>query len=80
MTYTEAIRQIRTIIPKEQLLISQKEVSSLTGISVKALNQDVRDLKGISHKIVRGKTYYAVLDVAYWLSDVVKTSKANNEI
>ena len=77
LTYSEAIEQIRTIIPKRQLLISQKEVSSLTGISVKALNQDVRDIKGIPHKIIRGKVYYAVSDVARWISDTVETSKVS---
>lgn len=69
MTYTEAIEQIRSIIPEEKLLITQKEVSSLTGISVKALNQDVRENIGIPHKVMRGKIHYAVSDVARWMSN-----------
>jgi len=76
MTYNEAIEQIRSIIPEEQLLISQKEASSILGISVKALNQDVRERNGLPHKIIRGKVYYAVSDVARWMSDMVETSKA----
>lgn len=77
MTYNEAIEQIRSIIPGEQLLISQKEASSILGISVKALNQDVRERSGLPHKIIRGKVYYAVSDVARWMSDMVETSKAD---
>ena len=73
MTYQEAIEQIRTIIPNEQILISQKEVSLLTGVSVKALNKDVREKKGIPHKVIRGKVFYAVTDVAKWMSDMVQT-------
>ena len=69
MIYTEAIEQIRSIIPEEQLLITQKEVSSLTGISVKALNQDVQESIGMPHKVMRGKIYYAVSDVARWMSN-----------
>jgi len=76
MTYDEAIEQIRSIIPEEQLLISQKEVSSILGISVKALNQDVRERRGIPYKLIRGKVYYAVSDVARWMSDMVETTKA----
>ena len=75
MTYLEAIEQIKSIIPEEQLLISQKEVSSLTGISVKALNQDVREFKGIPHKIIRRKVYYAVSDLARWISDMIETEQ-----
>jgi len=77
MTYNEAIEQIRSIIPEEQLLISQKEVSSILGISVKALNQDVRERRGLPHKLIRGKVYYAVSDVARWMSDMVETTKAD---
>jgi len=77
LTYNEAIEQIRSIIPEEQLLISQKEVSSILGISVKALNQDVRERRGLPHKLIRGKVYYAVSDVARWMSDMVETTKAD---
>lgn len=76
LTYAEAIEQIKTILPKGQLLITQKEVSTLTGISVKALNQDVREGRGLPHKLIRGKVYYAVSDVARWMSDMVEISKA----
>ena len=74
MTYQEAMEQIRTVIPNEQILISQKEVSLLTGVSVKALNKDVREKMGIPHKVIRGKVFYAVTDVAKWMSDMVQTA------
>lgn len=68
MTYQEAMQQIKNTIPDNQIMISQKEVSILTGISITALNKDAKENQGIPHKRVRSKIYYAVIDLAKWLS------------
>jgi len=69
MIYEEAIQQIKLVIPKNQIMITQKDVNKLTGISITALNRDAKENKGIPYKIVRSKIYYAVVDVARWMSD-----------
>jgi len=69
MTFDESLQQIKMIIPNNQLMISQKDVNKLTGISITALNRDAKENKGIPYKIVRSKIYYAVVDVARWMSD-----------
>jgi len=45
MTYNEAIQQIQRVIPTDQIMISQKDVNRLTGISVTSLNKDVKENK-----------------------------------
>jgi len=69
MTFDESLQQIKMIIPNNQLMISQKDVNKLTGISVTSLNKDLKENKGIPHKIVRSKVYYTVIDVARWMSN-----------
>jgi len=69
MTYNEAIEQIKLVIPRNQIMISQKDVNKLTSISITSLNKDVKENTGIPYKVVRSKIYYAVIDVARWMSD-----------
>lgn len=71
MTYDEAIQQIKMVIPKNQIMISQKDVNNLTSISITSLNKDVKENKGIPHKVVRSKIFYAVIDVARWMSNTI---------
>jgi len=68
MTYNEAIQQIQRVIPTDQIMISQKDVNRLTGISVTSLNKDVKENKGIPHKVFRSKIFYSVVDVARWMT------------
>ena len=80
MTYNEAIQQIQRVIPTDQIMISQKDVNRLTGISVTSLNKDVKENKGIPHKVFRPKIFYSVVDVARWMTtDIIeqKQNKAN---
>ena len=73
MIYEEAIQQIKMVIPKNQIMITQKDVNKLTGISITALNRDAKENKGIPYKVVRSKLYYAIIDVARWMSSTNET-------
>jgi len=77
MTYDESIRQIKMVIPKNQIMISQKDVNQLTGISITSLNKDIKEGKGIPYKLVRSKVFYTIVDIAKWMSNTETIVKAD---
>ncbi len=69
------LEDIKSIYPKK-LLLTKKEVATLTNRSESSLNRDIADGVGIAYKkLDRGGIRYHIRDVARFLSDnVVKTA------